>query len=388
MKILFVNHNSDLYGASRSLLRMASRLVSEGHSVHVVLPEEGPLCPALAQAGVSCHTLPDLAIVDRAGMKNWRGRVGFIRRVMTSPFRLVILIGKIKPDIVHTNVSVILASGLAAKWTGLPHILHVREFYGEFKRAWPVYRRYLLWTSTRIVCVSKAVSEQFNASEKLMVLNNGFPTGEFQPVSTERVAEFRRNAGVDSRETLVGLPGRIKLKRKGQETFIEAAARLTERHPDARFLIIGQPFPGNEFHQAELEKLADNLRIRNQIIFYGECQDMQAAYAALDIVVLASGQPEPFGGVVIEAMAMSRPVVGTDIGGTPEQIEDQKTGFLVPPNDSVAMAGALDRLLGDPDLRRRMGEAARSRYEQKFEFESFFGKLMDLYTMLSQANHH
>jgi glycosyltransferase involved in cell wall biosynthesis len=383
MKVLFVNHNSDLYGASRSLARMAIRLANDGGDVHVVLPSYGPLADKLKAAGITCHMLPALAVIDRASLITWRGRLRFISKLLVSPFQLASLIRSLHPDLVHTNVSVIVASGLSARMTRLPHILHVREFYDEFKAVWPWYRRYLMTTTDRIICVSEAVAKQFPPSKKVFVLHNGFPRNEFMTPQIGRIDAFRRHIHAQPADILVGLPGRIKLKRKGQEVFIRAAALLSARHPEARFIIIGAPFAGNELHLSELKNMARDLGVEARVLFAGEWQDMPAAYAALDVVVLASGQPEPFGGVIIEAMAMGKPVVGTSIGGTPEQIKNRETGLLVPANDADAMAAALETLLSDRYLRENMGKAARADYEKRFGFESFHAKLIEHYAAVA-----
>jgi type III pantothenate kinase len=94
---------------------------------------------------------------------------------------------------------------------------------------------------------------------------------------------------------------------------------------------------------------------------------------------MASGLPEPFGGVTLEAMALGKPVVGTAIGGTVEQIEDGVSGLLVPPNDPDAMAAALKKLLDDPALRLRMGQAGRVRLEERFCFTLHYKRIMQLY---------
>jgi glycosyltransferase involved in cell wall biosynthesis len=94
--------------------------------------------------------------------------------------------------------------------------------------------------------------------------------------------------------------------------------------------------------------------------------DPRPAYAAMDLLAMTSVQPEPFGGVISEAMSVGLPVVATNHGGALDQVVDGVTGFLVPPGDPVALADAIERLLRDPELRRRMGVAARARAEQEF----------------------
>jgi glycosyltransferase involved in cell wall biosynthesis len=379
MRILFVNHNADLYGASRSLLRLASRLHADGNNIAVAMPSDGPLRVALESAGVRTLVEPHIAVVERSVLRSTRGRVKFLAELPISVWHLRRLMGRLRPDVVHANTSVLAAAGMAARLARVRIVLHVREFYDEFPALWPAYRRWLTLTSDRIVCVSQAVADRFGpAAKRVMVLHNGFPAGEFAPVSAERVDAFRRRFGVDTGR-LAGVLGRIKLGRKGQETFVAAAGLLRDRLPDARFMIIGAPFAGNETHQLELERQARELGLGHRVVFTGELADVRAAYAALDVVVLPSGQPEPFGGVVIEAMAMGRPVVGTAIGGTPEQIDDGVTGRLVPPGDPAAMAAALDELLEDEPRRAAMGRRARTRFEERFEFEPFYRRMLGVY---------
>jgi glycosyltransferase involved in cell wall biosynthesis len=127
----------------------------------------------------------------------------------------------------------------------------------------------------------------------------------------------------------------------------------------------------------------DQLQLREQFVYTGDVADIKAAYSALDLSVLASAQPEPFGGVVIESMAMGVPVVGTAVGGTVEQIEDGVTGMLVQPGDPESMASAIERLLSSPELRMKFGAAARQRFMAHFEFEPFYQKMVSLYQSLA-----
>jgi glycosyltransferase involved in cell wall biosynthesis len=127
------------------------------------------------------------------------------------------------------------------------------------------------------------------------------------------------------------------------------------------------------------------LDLERDVIFTGDVEDIQAAYGVLEISVLPSGLPEPFGGVVIESMAMAKPVVGTRLGGTIEQIADGTTGFLVEPNNAGELASAIGRLLQDKELRIQLGENGRTRYLQLFEFENFYRKMLGVYSRLGVA---
>jgi glycosyltransferase involved in cell wall biosynthesis len=201
-------------------------------------------------------------------------------------------------------------------------------------------------------------------------------------VEPDRVEAFRKKFNLRG-HTLVAVVGRIKKERKGQETFLQAAALVGPRHPDVRFLLIGSPFPGNEAHLQAMIDLVRALELQQEVVFTGDVEDIKAAISALDVLVLPSGQLEPFSGTVLEGMAFSKPVIGTRIGGTVEQVEDGVTGLLVPPGDPTGMAEAMCRLVDSPALRERMGKAGRKRFLEKFEFEPFYANLLGLYREVS-----
>jgi glycosyltransferase involved in cell wall biosynthesis len=380
MTILFAHNTADLYGASRSLVRLTTRLREGGNSVIAVLPGEGPLCGELERAGVEVVVLPSLVSVDRVGF----GLAGLVSLLWRLPLSVVSIAGLIRRrgvDLVHTNTALILSSPIAARLCGRPHVWHIREFFNEFPGLWRVHRRIMCRLSDIVIAVSAAVGEQFGPPEcrdRVRVIHNGFPRQEFEGVSQDRVRAFRAAYGLNG-GPVAGVVGRIKLRRKGQEVFIEAAARLAERLPEARFLLIGSPFPGNEEHLTAVKRLISRHGLEDRVIYTGDVADVKAAIAALDVTVLPTTLPEPFGGVVVESMAMGKPVIGTRVGGTVEQIEDGTTGILVEPEDPEGLARAMETLLRDAGLRSEMGAQARTRFLSLFEFEPFYVKISQLY---------
>jgi len=386
LRILFVHSGSDLYGASRSLLRLCSRLASDGAIVKVILPEQGPLVSALQEKGVDVIIQRHLPIIERHRVKDIIGILCILSNVFFSIIQMLKISMQFKPHLIHTITSVILSSGPVSKIAGIPHVWHVRESFEEFGRLWKYYQKYILWLSTKIICVSTAVAEQFDSQKhtgKIHVIHNGFPMEEFSDITAERVNRFRsKYVTSDEVRYLVGVVGRIKFRRKGQEVFVRAAKLLSDNFPEARFLCIGSPFPGNESHLKNLLDLIRELDLNNYVLYTGDVEDIKAAIAALDVLVLASAQPEPFGGVVVEAMALSRAVVATRIGGSIEQVEDGVTGYLVEPGDAKSMAIAIERLLKNPQRRGSFGEKGRARFLRKFEFELFYQKIFGLYAQV------
>src|SRR5258708_938310 len=129
MRILFLHAPSDLYGASRSLLRLSSRLMREGHQICVVLREEGTLAHLLRGARVEVVIDASLAIVSKQVLARWLNKILYPARFVRSSLRLCRLIREFHPDIIHSNTALVPPGGVAARVCGVPHVLHVREIF-------------------------------------------------------------------------------------------------------------------------------------------------------------------------------------------------------------------------------------------------------------------
>lgn len=379
MKVLLVNNSADIYGASRSLLRLAGKLNEAGHEPVVLLPQEGPLVKSLNNAGIRTEIFPSLRVITRPVLGSWR-IIPWLTGLFPSALRLAGLIKSERFDIVHTNTGVIVTSGLAARIARCPHVWHIRDWFQEFGPLWKPYSRYILWSADRVICVSRAIAGQFAASGKVEVLHNGFDLAEFPPITAEERKSARSQWSIGPDDLVVGAVGRIKFKRKGQEFLLRASRLLRDLGTEVVCVLAGGAAPGSEEHISKMKDLAHDLGVRT--IFTGELADARSAYAAMDVFVLPSAQPEPFGGVVMEAMALGLPVIGTDIGGTTEQIANGETGFLVPPADPDALAGAIRKLAGK-EKRACMGKAGRERVAKSFNLGSTVSRIVEIYRALA-----
>ncbi|HMP82020.1 MAG TPA: glycosyltransferase [Verrucomicrobiota bacterium] len=378
LRVLHVHNSADIYGASRSLLRLLTAIDRRRFQPLVVLPETGVLKEKLEAAGVEVLVQPGLSIITRPVFKSWRILL-FMLQFPVSAYRLRRLIRQRGVELVHTNTGVVVSSALAARLAGVPHVWHIRDWFQEFGAVWPIYSRYIVGGSKKVVCVSNAIAGQFPPGEKLTVIHNGFSLDEFRVPAESLRAEFRARHGLGE-GFVVGCVGRIKLVRKGQEELVRAMGMLKRRGRELRAVIVGAPFPGNEPHLEELHRLARELDVADRIVFTGEMPDPRPAYAAMDVLAMTSAQPEPFGGVVMEAMSMGVPVIATNIGGSLDQVAEGETGLFVPPADAKALAAAIEQLMDDAPLRSRMGRAAVRRIETKFSLSEMVRRLEDLFT--------
>lgn len=227
------------------------------------------------------------------------------------------------------------------------------------------------------------VKDGFPAS-RITVIPNGVDLSRF--VGTDNPAELRRSLGVPEQAPLVGVVSRLH-RLKGIEDFLDAAALIVAKHPQAHFLVIGQPSPvDNLAYLEELKARAQQLGIGERVNFTGLRADVPALLAALDVSVMPSLN-EALSNVLLESMAAGAPVVATDVGGTTEALRDGHTGLLIPPSNPTAMAAAIDRLLSDPSLARTFGGRARQAIADKFSLDRMVAATAVLYEDLLARKH-
>jgi glycosyltransferase involved in cell wall biosynthesis len=373
-RILYINNGADLYGASRCLIRLLQALDRTRFVPLVVLPTDGPLRNRIEELGVEVIFHRRLSIIARPVIRSWR----VVLFLLEFPFSVLFLWRLIRQrhiDLVHTNTGVIVSPGLAAKLAGVSHLWHIRDWFQEFRTIWKPYSKYITWSSDAVISISSAVASQFPKGPKIKVVYDGFTLDEFKVVDPAAGKNFRIKFNLGD-AFVIGCVGRIKLHRKGQEVLVQASALLKAKtEHNFKVVIIGSAFPGNESHVETLKGLVKELGLQKHVILTGELDDVKPAYMAMDVLVLPSAQPEPLGGVMMEAMAMNLPVIASNIGGPIEVVLEGETGFLVPPANPQALAEKLEVLMNDPQLRARMAKAGPQRMIERFSLDEMIGKI-------------
>ena len=365
------------------MLRLLSR---DGHQVHMVVPGDGPIVEQAAKDNIIVHKLKSLALLERLPLRGIKGKLAFcFFRYPYSVVWLTRLILQVKPDVVHTNSGVLPAPALAAKLTRRRHLWHIREFFSyEFPALWKFYQRYIWNLSDVIIVIADAVRDQFDPDlrGKCLTVYNALGEDAFR-IDTDRSRQFR--AEVADAELLVGVVGRIKWVRKGQEVLVQAAALLADKYPRARYIIVGSVAPGNEDHLTRLKKLVQEKGLEGKVIFTGDIRQPRDVFAAFDVTVVPSVLPEPFGRVVMESMAAGTPVIGSNCGGIPEQVVPGVTGLLFKPGDPEDLAKALDELLSDKAKRDRMGSNGRQHARMRFDDSVVYAKVKEAFAIESDS---
>ena len=381
--ILVVHNNNDFYGAEKVLLELLSRLDRSRFVPIVVLPTDtrhiNRLSPELEKLNIECCFIP-LGVLRRKYFKLHK-LPRFSVEVLAGVRQLARLIRKRNIALVHTNTNTILASPLAARLTGVPHVWSIHELMVEPATVRNALHYMIPRLSTRVVTVSQAVRDHMLKDAAKFADRFAFVRGaiDVEPfLNAKGRAQVRAEWGVRDDEMLIGMAGRVT-RWKGQSVFVQAAKLIAERHPEAKFAAVGGVFDTEKFYMDRFRKEVHEAGLENKFTINDFRADMPDVFAAFDIFVLPSILPEPFGLVVIEAMASGKPVVATAPGGPSETVVDGETGFLVPPSDASAMAQALEVLLADPQKRISMGEAGRRRAREVFSLPRYVIEFEELY---------
>jgi glycosyltransferase involved in cell wall biosynthesis len=224
-----------------------------------------------------------------------------------------------------------------------------------------------------------AIRSRLIAPERASWLGNGVDLRRFDPdaLPASAARELRANWGAGPDTIVVGTIGRL-VREKGYREFFEASKSVRASHPETVFVSVGPEEPDKP-DRLTSEDLAE-ARVAG-VVMHGLGIDMQRIHAAFDVFVLPSYR-EGLPRTAIEASAMRRPVVATDIRGSREVVENGVTGLLVPPRDSAALAGAIRRLLADEGLRGEMGAAGYRRARERFDEDAVVARTLEVYERL------
>jgi glycosyltransferase involved in cell wall biosynthesis len=291
---------------------------------------------------------------------------------------LVRLIRRERIDLVHLNNGLSNLEGwLAAVLARRPLLVHAHGLAVGSR-----LRRYMASRVRRFVAISEVVRDRIVSElrvpqEKVVHLANPLTVA---PGAGSREAQRRARAtwGIPNGAPTFGTVGRI-IRWKGQLEFVRAAARVLSTLPEAHALVIGDSADGGEAYAVRVRQEADRLGIGDRVHFTGYLRDPAAIYPALDVLVHTSIEPEPFGLVLIEAMASGIPVVASPLGAPPEIVREGVDGFLRTPTDSEAVAEAVTTLLRDPGLRQRMGSAGQARVAERHDPVRYAARMAEVY---------
>jgi glycosyltransferase involved in cell wall biosynthesis len=326
-------------GSDQALLRMLRSLPPGSFECHVVVPKDPLLRAELEATGARVHVVPMRRISTSYGAFDWiRFALGWPLAVA----RLTRLVRRLDIHVVHTNSLHSWYGWAAALLARRPHVWHAREIVVQSRAALRVERFLTRHFCRRLVCVSRAVADQFEPGKgdrgRVVVIHESADPAVFHP---GRAGHFRDGAGIADEAPLAGSAGRIDTW-KGLDVLLDAWPRARSACAELHFVIAGGAVEGKE---AYADALARRARALDGVHWVGSLDETAVVelLADLDVLVLASTEPEPYGLVAVEALACGTPIVATDAGGPREIVATAHPGAgrLVPVGDAGALADAI-----------------------------------------------
>lgn len=372
--VLFVHAADEAYGADRILLSQMTGLRGRGWAVRLILPDDvepGWLSAAADAAGIPTERLP-LAVARRRYLRP-AGLPGYLIAMVRARGALRSVIGRERPAIVHINTSALIVGGILGRPSGARLVWQVHEIVVRPRpMAW-LFRIVPMVSADQVIAVSDAVRRHLlgvsRRPSRIVTIRNGIPARVPDPLP-----------GLGGEEgPLVAYVGRLN-RWKGYELFVDAVARVAPRFPAARFVMAGDPPPGEAWRTADLADRIHRAGLDGRIRPLGFVADGAGVFDAADIAVVPSTWPDPFPTVILEAMRAGCAVIAADHGGAPEMISPAGgDGLLVRPGDASALGDAIAVLLADRDRREAMGAAARRRVAADFTVDRMVDDLERLY---------
>lgn len=370
VRLLHLADTADRGGGETYLFLLADRLPRDRYAFSALCPSERPLSNRLRSIGVGVVPFEIPRLLSLAAL-----------------VRLVRLFRQHRPDIVQSHgARTNLYAALAGRWARVPIIVctihnslydypisHIR------RSLYLIGERLTFALSDRVVCVADALAQDLmkrsgRDPRKIQVIRNGVDLNAFDPKTVDG-STVRREFGLEKDTPLIGIVGRMT-PQKGHRDLLTALVQIRAAVPAVRVLIVG-----NGPLRDELVEYAGRHRLDDCCIFTGPREDIPAVIGALDVVALPSlSEGLPF--VLLEAMAMGKPVVATRINGVREVVEDGVTALLIPPREPAMLAGAISALLINQELRSRLGAAARQHVERRFSLTLMMQQVERLYEEL------
>ena len=362
-------------GAERTTLDVAAALVREGFTA-LVASRGGRMEDELAKSGGELIRMEAASKSPRVMLSNALSLRDLIRK---------------------RNVSLIHARSRAPAWSALTaasmaDIPFVTTYHGIYNAGNPLKRFYnsVMIRADAVIANSQwtadhILREHKRKPKRLVVIPRGVDLEVFDPAAMppDRTAQMRKEWGVGEDDFVALLPGRLT-RWKGQGVLIDALALLKAQGAlgNARAILAGDA-QGRDDYEKELREKIETAGLSAHVFIVGHVSDMATAYAASDVVISASTDPEAFGRVAPEASAMAKPVIATDHGGARETVLTNVSGFLVPPGDAEALARALERVIATPPHGRvNMGMAGRAHIIRNYSRERMCNETIELYRAL------
>lgn len=379
--ILFIHQSAELYGSDKTLLLLLKKLNKNEFRPIVLLPSDGPLKVALENENIEVVIAPVLKLYRK--LLSPKNLFGFFTDIKKAFYIVNKLHNKYEFELIYSNTLAVLLGIIFAWKKNIKHLWHVHEIIEKpsfFKKAF--IKLLTLKSNTYIIYNSQATKIFWEANKSIknkgIVIHNGIEINNLECSSTE-ISQIRENLfHTQAHEIVLALVGRIS-RWKGQMILLEAFKELVQQNENVKLVFVGAPPPNQEKFQEDLEDRIKDLKFQEKVLIIPFQNEIHKIWHAVDIAIIPSTEPEPFGMVAIEAMLAQKPIVGSNHGGLKEIIINKETGFLVTPNNVEELVDVLNKLINDKLLREQMGKKGYSRVIKQFSVNSYVDSIERLF---------
>jgi glycosyltransferase involved in cell wall biosynthesis len=360
-KILLLTTHLNIGGVGIYTVELAKYL-KRGRMDVLVMSSGGELCSRLNEEGIE-HVTLDIRTKSEFGIKVWR----------SIPF-LIHAAARHGVDLIHAQTRVTQVMGrVAGKVLGIPYVATCHGFFNHKRLA----RRLFPCWGDRTIAISRSVRDHLAGdlgvdASRIDTVYNGIDLSAYKDRPAEKDARLMEELALDARVPVVGALGRLSPV-KGYDVLIRAVSDVLSTGTDCRLLLVGE---GRE--KDRLRAQAERAGISEKLIITPGGAELKRYFSVMDVFCMPS-RHEGLGLSLMEAMAAARPCIASRIGGLAELISDGETGLLVPPVDPGSLAGAVKRLIADPDLARDMGEKACRKAHEEFSIEDSVRRTIGVY---------
>jgi glycosyltransferase involved in cell wall biosynthesis len=401
-RILYVDNGIGYGGAIICLRHLVRNLDRSLFTPMVVTGRTSPQYREIANEAAWKH-IPDrhvdvVGLHRRLGAATWPDKIPGMRFILNQligraddlgnfiPFFFSLLwtAWRFKADLIHANNEPLCnrAALLVAKVLRIPSVCHVRgDQDGSRMMKW-AFRLPDHFTPVSHWVSNSIQSKVGVPEEKITVIYDGLELEKLDTSSDGSI--FRKQHAIPEDAFAVGLVG-LLIPWKGQEIFLDAANSLKASIPNLKMVIVGGTPDDCVPYEKMLRRRVQEEGLEETVVFTGHVSDMPTVYNGLDVVVSASTSPEPLGTVVIESLAMARPLIGPNHGGAAEMMDHMKTGLLFEPGKAASLADVISQFQGSSELREKLGQAARRHALKTFSVEEHVKQIQLVYSELFQT---
>ncbi len=384
--ILVIHQSSELYGSDKTILMFLSKLDKSKFYPVIILPDEGPLKTELEKAGIKVYIAPVLKVYRKMFtpvnlflfIKQYRAGLAVIKKLHEQyDFKII-----------YSHTLAVMLGIIFSRKHRISHLWHVQEIIPKPKLFNRMFKRLLEQKSNNVAVYDSIQTMDFWADnrpilkKKSIAVWNGIDTESIPLYTPESIRQVRYDFfKAHDNDIVIGLIGRIN-SWKGQQLLLKAFEILTQTYSNVRLVYVGSPPPGQEFFLTELQDKIKSIKEQDKVIIVPFQEEIWKFWHSIDIAVVPSTSPEPFGMVAIEAMSARKPVIAANHGGLTEIVLNGETGFLFEPGNERDLATCIEKLINDEELSLDMGNKGFVRVNDEFSLSKHVEKFENIFANL------